>query len=407
MRIMEDDDDEEGQVEEVQLSARLDDIILNSQEEEEEDQNLFRRRLKPWSWLFLGSLPVVFGLMFLWYWQFAVVSLMLFALPSLRLFLWWRKNESFAGPLDHLISSFAQGFYLVFFVANVSASIAYISVFLILSTFIPNVLIVSGFAWSSWVALEEVWKAYFAAYQKNRRQHTVSKNSGKAWVSAATATTFGYATSQSILFACVFAAVLGSDGKVTNKEFGDLVLFAYLFGLLTMPLTILTSYLIGLELTRDTPHLTAIRWPVCLRVLYVFQFFFWFAIFATVPGGPLLSFIFIAASVYAVYRATLKRIELVEAQLPFHLLTDLRRLRRNLGFSLLGNNENDDSEIRDTELPTRNPISNTTAGEDSSPGLDDDENPRGGGPGSHQQRNLDNDDDLPEEHSKPKGAVEL
>mmetsp|Transcript_9482 Transcript_9482/g.30973 ORF Transcript_9482/g.30973 Transcript_9482/m.30973 type:complete len:408 (+) Transcript_9482:100-1323(+) len=313
------------------------------------------RALKPWSLLFCACLPLALMLSFLWYWQFALIAMVLCGVPTLRLFLWWKKNEDFAGPLDHVVSSFAQGFVVIFAAANASAAVGWLVTWLFLEFFFriisagaydgggPLGLLIMGCAWSTWVTIEEMWKVSFARWQKQRRAHVVrDPRETKAWISAATATAFGYATSQSVLFACLFAALLGADNKITWTEFGWLAVFAVAFGALSMPLTILTSYLIGLELTRDSPPATAIKWPVGLRVSYVFQFFLWYAAFRPVSGW--LTLLFSLLSITAVYYATVKRIAFVEHQLPFDFLQNVAPLRRDLGFSLLPSGDDDPRE---------------------------------------------------------------
>lgn len=310
-----------------------------------------RRDLKPWSWLFLISIPVILILMFTWYWQFAVVSIFLF-LPTLRLFWWWRENQQYAGPLDHVVSSYAQGFYLIFAVSNVSAIVAFVLaqvllvwLFVIFSGGTWNGRgeainsLIEGGSWAAWVLTEECWKATFAFWAKERRAHVIGERNRetKAWVSAATATAFGYATSQSILFVCVFTAILAKDGKVTMEELGSLFLLAFIFGAVSQPLSILCSYLVGLELTRDTPPNQALRWPAAIRMAYVFQFFLWLAVFGSV--SQIAGLVFMFFSVVALYIAICKRILYVESQLPFEYMSEAARLRRHLGFALLDTNE--------------------------------------------------------------------
>jgi len=315
------------------------------------------RKLKPWSWTFLASLPVVFALMCLWYWQFALVSVFLFALPSARLYAWWARNKDFAGPLDHLVSSYAQGFYLVFFVASVCAVFAFVVTISILGVFVALAgdstfasLLVVGLGWIAWVCVEELWKVTFSYWQKKRRVHVVrDPRQTKAWVVAATATAFGYATSQSILFTCAFAAIEAIDKKITDAELGYLFLFAFIFGSLSMPMTILTSYLQGLELTKDdSSFVRIVAWPVLLRSLYVFQFYFWVAVFG--PVSFLLALFFILLTMVAVYYATFWRIRHVEAELPLDFMRSVAPLRRELGFALLSGGPDDDDSAGDTEL---------------------------------------------------------
>ena len=262
------------------------------EEEEEEFASRFsspRRSLKPWSWLFVLSIPTILALMCVWYWQLALVSMTLM-LPSGRLFWWWRENRQYAGPLDHVISSYAQGFYVIFVIANVSAFVAFSIAFAVLETAASLVsdsaslhLLVMGCSFAAWVLTEEAWKVTFAFWAKQRRTHVIGDRNRetKAWVSAATATAFGYATSQSILFVIFFTAILSENG-ISASELRSLFLNGVLFGAISQPLSILTSHLIGLELTRDATPIQAIKWPAAARCAYVFQFFFWIAVFYSV-----------------------------------------------------------------------------------------------------------------------------
>mmetsp|Transcript_6809 Transcript_6809/g.9528 ORF Transcript_6809/g.9528 Transcript_6809/m.9528 type:complete len:409 (-) Transcript_6809:34-1260(-) len=310
------------------------------------------RQLKPWSWLFLFTLPIILILMAVWYWQFAFISFLI-SLPSVRLYFWWYRNQEFAGPLDHLVSSYAQGFYLIFAVSNLSASLAFIATNATLR-WLATVLIgndiggnrylktlIEGAAWSAWVIVEEAWKVSFASWAKRRRAHVhLNPRETKAWVSAATATAFGYATSQSILFVCVFTALFAVDDKISWTEFGWLLLYAFIFGAVAMPLSVLASYLAGLELTRATHPLLALIWPAGLRVAYVFQFFFWFTIFA--KQDNLIHLFLIALSIVAVYYVTSRRIRFVESTLPINFIQNVAPLRRDFGFALLPSSENSD-----------------------------------------------------------------
>merc|ERR1711916_316707 len=72
--------------------------------------------------LFLVSLVVVFLLFGLWHWEAPLIAILLVS-PSSRLVFWW-KNNMHVAPLDHILASYAQGFWVLVVVGTFSAFIA-------------------------------------------------------------------------------------------------------------------------------------------------------------------------------------------------------------------------------------------------------------------------------------------
>ena len=204
--------------------------------------------------------------------------------------------------------------------------------------------LVEGASWSAWVVCEEAWKVAFAAHAKQRRAHVIGEHNRntKAWVLASTATAFGYATSQSILFCFLFTTLVSADGRVSLIELGWLVLYGLLFGAISQPLSILTSYLAGLELTRETAPAAALAWPALLRVAYVFQFFFWIACLGEASNW--IALVLICVSVVAVYALAVRRVRHVQRALPFQLMEETQHLREVFGFRALNMTDDDDDD---------------------------------------------------------------
>ena len=90
------------------------------------------KKFKPWTIGFVALLPLILLLMWVWHWQFMFVTLLLF-MPSARLATWWRANRHVC-PLDHVLSSYAQGFVGLTICAMGPGIVAF---FIVLVTSIP------------------------------------------------------------------------------------------------------------------------------------------------------------------------------------------------------------------------------------------------------------------------------
>ena len=128
------------------------------------------RSLKPWSALFaFAYLPLILILMTVWFWQCMFISLLILA-PSLRLLFWWRRNSRYC-PLDHLVSSYAQGFVVIFLCVDVSGLVAFVmasSILFVLCDAGFCLFFVDAVRFSMWVAIEEAWKLGFAMCARAR-----------------------------------------------------------------------------------------------------------------------------------------------------------------------------------------------------------------------------------------------
>lgn len=86
---------------------------------------------------FLVSLVVLFFLFGLWHWEALLIALLVVLLPSSRLIFWWKRNMHVA-PLDHILASYAQGFWVLVIVGTfsglIAAHIAIIPLYIIMAT---------------------------------------------------------------------------------------------------------------------------------------------------------------------------------------------------------------------------------------------------------------------------------
>jgi hypothetical protein len=161
--------------------------------------------------------------------------------------------------------------------------------------------------------VEELWKALFVRWDRLRRQHRVGATA-KAHAVSALALALGYATAQSLLFVVVVTAILENNARdspneeaLSGAEFGWMVFWSLFFGVVTMPLNLMGTYLTGIAIAKagedsgeccccpgagaccDTAvcgfppsgepgvraFLRLLRWPLLLRTLLVTQFMLW------------------------------------------------------------------------------------------------------------------------------------
>ena len=202
------------------------------------------KKLKPWTILFLALLPTILILIWSWHWQFFIVTLLLF-LPTARLGAWWLANRHVC-PLDHVLSSYAQGFVGLTICAMGPGIVAF---FIVLVTSIPFFSLIAAFA--AWVFVEEIMCVMFTRLSKRLRRHRVGAagTATKAWAIFSTASSVGFATAQIILAMMIVFLIDASDHKISNGETGWLFMMVLIFAFFWMPMRIITSYLVGLELT--------------------------------------------------------------------------------------------------------------------------------------------------------------
>lgn len=103
--------------------------------------------------------------------------------------------------------------------------------------------------------MEELWKALFVRWDRLRRQHRVG-GSAKAHAVSALSLGLGYATAQSILFVVLITAILENNVRDPNEEalsgaeFVAMVFWSLFFGVVTMPLNLMGTYLSGLAIAK-------------------------------------------------------------------------------------------------------------------------------------------------------------
>jgi len=103
--------------------------------------------------------------------------------------------------------------------------------------------------------VEELWKALFVRWDRLRRQHRVGA-SAKAHAVSALSLALGYATAQSLLFVVLITAILENNVRDPNEEalsgaeFVAMVFWSLFFGVVTMPLNLMGTYLTGIAISK-------------------------------------------------------------------------------------------------------------------------------------------------------------
>ena len=89
-------------------------------------------KLKPWTYAQLALLGLILLLFLTWHWQLVLVVLALL-IPTLgKLLMWWQKHPERC-PLDHVLSSYCLGLFVLAVPAMATALIAFVLTFWILA----------------------------------------------------------------------------------------------------------------------------------------------------------------------------------------------------------------------------------------------------------------------------------
>lgn len=239
-------------------------------------------RLKPWTAGGCLALFVVAILMASWHWQLLLVFLMLL-IPTLgQLLRWWRLHPEYC-PLDHVLSSYFHGLFVLgvlamgsafvaSFVCVILASPLFTIFFLSKKTAIVGELLFALVRWSSFCFVEEIWLLSTLRRFKRRRQHRVGGGDGsaraqRAYALYSSASAVGYATSQCVLLTVIVTAAMeghsvfetsqekrGQDSAITLHETLALAGLALFFAWFWLPLRLAASHLNVLELARRPEH---------------------------------------------------------------------------------------------------------------------------------------------------------
>lgn len=316
-----------------------------------------------------------------------------------------------------MLASYGQGFWLLGSVATFTGYVAFelfSSVALVfLAAITPEspirVYIIfvgaaaAGFA--AFIAMEEFWKLNFTRWHMIKREHRVGHSNAKAFVIAAASASLGHASAFSMILSIIVVSLMGKT--IDSGEFGLMVLFAFIFALASMPLNVLTAYVHALELqfvSRDAllmrepvaegpgapagdsdPHaapqgshqssrpvlclpnelLAILKWPVSVRTVYSVHWTIW-PLFLSVHGlvGYIIATILVVLGVLAAHVVVIRRIRMLEAELPSLPTTGLQQ---RFGYALLA--AETPSAANEIPLPPRygDTAGQTTGGPASAP----------------------------------------
>lgn len=198
-------------------------------------------------------------------------------------------------------------------------------------------LIIEALKWSMFIFVEEIWKASFLRWAKVYRTDV---GSTRAHSLSGAALALGYSTAQALVYMSLVTLALegnggdeeddvsytGKEGEITGQELFSMFLISFFFACATMPLNILSAYILSMELSTVNnddgkccpcgfppggcagiwQFIWITRWPTLLRSLFVVQFFFWLSltIFVGIPGW--LFFIGITLSALGIYYGAYK-----------------------------------------------------------------------------------------------------
>ena len=231
-------------------------------------------KLKPWTYAQLALLVLILFLFLTWHWQLVLVVLALL-IPTLgKLLMWWQKNPERC-PLDHVLSSYCLGLFVLAVPAMATALIAFVLAFWILviiffSLPLPDalsLLLVFLGCWGVFCLIEDLWHVSALRRQNRRRAHhhrgpTAQRKAGAAY---AAATAVGYATAQCVALTCIVTAFMDGHsafelhderrhskyGTITPNEGFFLFVLALIFTWYWLPLRLLCSHLLALEVARN------------------------------------------------------------------------------------------------------------------------------------------------------------
>lgn len=291
-----------------------------------------------------GKLTLVYivGLLLamLWFldWVLAFVSMAAFVLSASPLFVWWSRIR-FSCPLDLVVRSFGLGligmFWVVFFL------------FIFTTSGPIGRLLHAMFGWFTGlmdfivlVGIEEMVKVVLARWSK--RDVAIGRET-KANQIAATSTSVGYAVGFSFMMIIFLDIAIDSLFGIKPDSFDDLIVALIALVVTTVfgtPMHVLSGYLVGLEVTRQTHFMQAALYTFLIRSLFMANIVLWPLVFhtwQTIVGGLLLTNVLICV-------AMVRRIKRVEATLPVEYLQRVGYLQA-FGYGVLPGGDVDEVEI--------------------------------------------------------------
>lgn len=367
----------------------------------------------------LLSIPALVLACFVWHWEFALIVIALAVTPLCALAWWWRPNASLCS-LSHVVTSFGHGFWALGSIATLLGLLTFGAMQIIASIFVGSFLywlhpmwqvaLVIGAGLCAFIATEEACKAVYT--RRAMARQVDSRGAAKPFIIASASASLGHAAALSIMLTYLVTESALSDERIDSAEFGLIAAYAFVFAAVSMPLNVLTSYLLALELNKLTPDelgvpgagsapvppplgargelpppsyqrtaapdawpprgpllppavAKVLRWPVAMRTLFTAQPFFWFTVCAPMGGSSaeVVAFALTLAGACAVYMAVLRRVKALEGPPPAPVVADPAaggvaasprplRVRRRFGFALLADNDDDDYATRNSDSDT-------------------------------------------------------
>eukprot|EP00904_Undaria_pinnatifida_P009481 jgi/Undpi1/5663/HiC_scaffold_2.g00937.m1 len=261
-----------------------------------------------------------------------------FVLSTAPLFVWWSRIR-FSCPLDLVVRSFGLGLIGMFYFV--------LTLFYFATSGPMGVFLESIFGWFTGlmnfiilVGIEEMVKVIFARWSK--RDVAIGRET-KANQIAATSTSVGYAVGFSFIVIILLDVMVDTLFGIKQDSFSDLIVALMALVITTIfgtPMHVLSGYLVGLEVTRQTHFMQAALYTFLIRSLFMANIGLWPFMFSTwqaIVGGLLLTNVLICI-------AMVRRIKRVEATLPVEYLQRVGYLQA-FGYGVLPGGDVDEVEI--------------------------------------------------------------
>mmetsp|Transcript_3096 Transcript_3096/g.7603 ORF Transcript_3096/g.7603 Transcript_3096/m.7603 type:complete len:601 (+) Transcript_3096:3-1805(+) len=223
------------------------------------------------------SIPLLILVSASWHYEFGIIVGLLCCPPPLALFWWHRQLPAGSCSLAHVIVSYGQGFWLLgscatlvgfgAFYAGQILALMVTEVFFSWFSPIYQLAAVLSASLVAFIAAEEGVKLVFAKWQiqavLRARQATTATAAAGETVSAAlgsharqfvigtASASLGHASALSVILTLlVMQSFLAEDDKISGVEFSYLAFWAFVFAVASMPINVLTSYYLALQLQK-------------------------------------------------------------------------------------------------------------------------------------------------------------
>ncbi|CAM9531651.1 unnamed protein product [Chrysoparadoxa australica] len=255
---------------------------------------------------------------------------------------WWHGYRHLC-PLDVVVRAYGLGFFGLY----IAVTLAALFILFPLEGFLFGRVVSTSLAFACIVGLEELGKVCLACWTKGKLE---MQTETKAHQLAYVATSAGYATAGTITWLVVLRKVLitylGLDDSFLIDSLATIFINVIFFSL-TVPLHVLSGYLIGLETTRKTPFHKVALWPFALRSLCSVQAWFmsWLCSkYISNDSGPILATILGLWFPIGVAIVMVRRIKQVEQDLPQEYLSRVGYLHA-FGYGVLPSGDEEELEL--------------------------------------------------------------